>query len=124
MIIQLSSRKVKKNLKKLLKNSKTYLEEKRRQLDEQRAFLKNDINARLHSCREQLAIRTEQLSLLNPWNQLQKGWSMTESSDGVRLNSVHMTQPGEEIITTLSDGQIVSRVESVRPNKLSEKGAK
>lgn len=107
-----------------LKNSKIYLEEKRGQLDSYRGFILNDMTNRLNSCREQLSIRTEQLSLLNPWNQLQKGWSMTESADGVRLNSVSMAQPGERIITTLSDGQIVSRVEEIRPNKRSEKGAK
>ena len=107
-----------------LKNSKIYLEEKRRRLSEHQAFLQNDMTHRLNSCREQLAARSEQLSLLNPWNQLQRGWSLTENADGQRLSSVTQTAPGQMLITTLSDGRIVSRVESVKPNKNSTKGAK
>ena len=107
-----------------LKNSKVYLEEKRRRLSEHQAFLQNDMTHRLNSCREQLAAKSEQLSLLNPWNQLQRGWSLTENAAGQRLSSVTQTASGQMLITTLSDGQIVSRVESVKPNKNSTKGAK
>ena len=107
-----------------LKNSKVYLEEKRRRLSEHQAFLQNDMAHRLNSCREQLAARSEQLSLLNPWNQLQRGWSLTENADGQRLSSVTQTASGQMLITTLSDGRIVSRVESVKPNKNSTEGAK
>ena len=107
-----------------LKNSKVYLEEKRRRLSEHQAFLQNDMAHRLNNCREQLAAKSEQLSLLNPWNQLQRGWSLTENAAGQRLSSVTQTASGQMLITTLSDGQIVSRVESVKPNKNSTKGAK
>ena len=107
-----------------LKNSKVYLEEKRRRLSEHQAFLQNDMAHRLNNCREQLAAKSEQLSLLNPWNQLQRGWSLTENAAGQRLSSVTQTASGQVLITTLSDGQIVSRVESVKPNKNSTKGAK
>lgn len=107
-----------------LKNSKVYLEEKRRRLSEHQAFLQNDMTHRLNSCREQLDAKSEQLSLLNPWNQLQRGWSLTENADGQRLSSVTQTASGQMLITTLSDGRIVSRVESVKPNKNSTKGAK
>ena len=107
-----------------LKNGKIYLEEKRRRLSEHQAFLQNDMAHRLNNCREQLAAKSEQLSLLNPWNHLQRGWSLTENADGQRLSSVTQTASGQMLITTLSDGQIVSRVESVKPNKNSTKGAK
>ena len=107
-----------------LKNSKVYLEEKRRRLSEHQAFLQNDMAHRLNNCREQLAAKSEQLSLLNPWNQLQRGWSLTENAAGQRLSSVTQTASGQMLITTLSDGQIVSRVESVKPNKNSTEGAK
>ena len=107
-----------------LKNSKVYLEEKRRRLSEHQAFLQNDMAHRLNNCREQLAAKSEQLSLLNPWNQLQRGWSLTENDAGQRLSSVTQTASGQMLITTLSDGQIVSRVESVKPNKNSTEGAK
>ena len=107
-----------------LKNSKVYLEEKRRRLSEHQAFLQNDMAHRLNNCREQLAAKSEQLSLLNPWNQLQRGWSLTENAAGQRLSSVTQTASGQMLITTLSDGRIVSRVESVKPNKNSTKGAK
>ncbi len=107
-----------------LKNSKTYLEEKRRRLSEHSAFLQNNMTQRLNNCRELLAAKSEQLSLLNPWNQLQRGWSLTETSDGVRLTSVSMAEQGQQLITTVADGQIISRVEKIEPSKNSPKGAK
>ena len=106
-----------------LRNSKFYLEEKRRCLDEHKTFLFKDMDDRLSALREQLAGKSEQLSLLNPWNQLQRGWSITETSEGQRMSSVSQAETGQTLITTLSDGQIVSRVESVKSYN-STKGAK
>ena len=106
-----------------LRNSKLYLDEKRRCLDEHKTFLFKDMDDRLSALREQLAGKSEQLSLLNPWNQLERGWSITENSEGQRMSSVSQAEPGQTLITTLSDGQIVSRVESVKSYN-STKGAK
>ncbi len=96
-----------------LKNSQFYLKERRRQLAEKSAFLEQDMTQRLTRCQEQLAAQSAQLSLLNPWNQLKRGWSMTETEQGQRLTSVKDVQPGQRISTTLADGNIVSVVEKI-----------
>jgi len=96
-----------------LKNSQFYLKERRRQLTEKSAFLEQHITQRLTRCQEQLAAQSAQLSLLNPWNQLNRGWSMTENQQGQRITSVKDVELGQRIVSTVSDGNIVSVVEQI-----------
>ena len=52
--------------------------------------------------------------LLDPVNALARGWSVTRTSDGRLLRSVSDAVAGENIITTVADGTIASRIESSR----------
>ena len=72
---------------------------------------------------EQLAARTEQLSLLNPWQQLQRGWSVTQTEDGSTVHSVRQLNSGDRIRSTVADGEIYSRVERI-VHRPTEEGAK
>lgn len=74
-------------------------------------FGKNDILRK----REQLKSRIDQLTLLNPWERLNKGYSITETSDGKILHSVTPITCGDCISTQLADGRIISRVEQILP---------
>lgn len=109
-----------------LKNSKYYLDERRRDLKDHSDFILNDMKHRLNGLRAQLSSRSEQLSLMNPWNQLQRGWTMTRHADGTLLYTAAEAQTGERIVTLFTDGTIVSRVEDVQlsTKDYSTEGAK
>jgi exodeoxyribonuclease VII large subunit len=51
---------------------------------------------------------------LDPARILARGWSITRSDDGAVLRSVAGLAGGSPIVTTLADGEVSSRVESVR----------
>ena len=53
---------------------------------------------------------SKSLDLLNPKTTLQRGYTMTEL-DGFPLRSIEKIKPDQQLVTTLLDGRIWSRVE-------------
>jgi exodeoxyribonuclease VII large subunit len=52
---------------------------------------------------------------LDPAATLARGWSITRTSDGGLVRQATQLAGGDEIVTTLADGQVRSRVEETRP---------
>ncbi len=57
--------------------------------------------------------RAKQLDALNPKNVLNRGYSISQTSDGKVIGSIKEVQKGQTIITTVKDGTINSTVEKV-----------
>ena len=95
-----------------IKNSGYYLEKRRTELSALQENIWRSVDNKMKTSQEQLSAMAAQLNLLNPWEQLQRGWTTTEH-EGKRLRSVDAVQTGDRITTTVADGKIVSRVETV-----------
>ncbi|HJZ94689.1 MAG TPA: exodeoxyribonuclease VII large subunit [Gemmataceae bacterium] len=65
--------------------------------------------------RERLAAVAGKLSTLSPLNVLARGYSLTHGPDGRLLRDASTVHPGDTLSTRLAAGEVVSRVESVRP---------
>ncbi len=77
-----------------------------RSLHESAAHLRS-LDARLHS--------------LSPLAVLERGYALVLSDSGDLVRSVIQVTPGDNVVTRLSDGAFISRVESAAPNKPVQK---
>jgi exodeoxyribonuclease VII large subunit len=57
--------------------------------------------------------RAERLRLLDPFQVMKRGFSLTRDGSGRLLRSVMALAPGDAISSQLADGSVTSRVESV-----------
>lgn len=101
-----------------LKNSQFYLNGRRQELENLRSAIETDMNHRMKSLQDKLAAVSAQIALQNPWNQLQKGWTITEHADGKRISSVENAKVGDSIVTIVADGKITSIVQEISPDSL------
>jgi exodeoxyribonuclease VII large subunit len=65
--------------------------------------------------RERLAAVAGRLNTLSPLNVLARGYSLTHGPDGRLLRDARTVRSGDTLTTRLAAGEVVSRVESVRP---------
>jgi exodeoxyribonuclease VII large subunit len=77
-----------------------------RRLHESAAHL-NALNARLHS--------------LSPLAVLDRGYALVLDANGGVVRSTLQITAGDKLVTRLSDGTFISRVESAAPNKPAKK---
>lgn len=101
-----------------LKNSQFYLNGRRQELENLQSAIETDMNHRMKSLQDKLAATSAQIALQNPWNQLQKGWTITEQADGKRISSVENAKVGDSIVTIVADGKITSIVQEISPDSL------
>lgn len=106
-----------------LQRSSSYVDSQRQRLNDLENSIRQGCLHSVQKKQEQLAARTEQLSLLNPWQQLQRGWSVTQTEDGSTVHSVRQLNSGDRIRSTVADGEIYSRVERI-VHRPTEEGAK
>ena len=106
-----------------LRRSSSYVDSQRQRLNDLENSIRQGCLHSVQKKQEQLAARTEQLSLLNPWQQLQRGWSVTQTEDGSTVHSVRQLNSGDRIRSTVADGEIYSRVERI-VHRPTEEGAK
>ena len=52
----------------------------------------------------------ERVRLLDPVNTMARGWSITRTATGVTLRKASDAISGDDIVTTFSDGTVVSTV--------------
>lgn len=104
-----------------IKNSQYYLDQRRRDLNDHVQFLRQDSKHRMEQWQSHLLACTQQLHVLNPWQQLERGWTVTQRKDGSPLQQVAQLHCGEEIKTLFADGQVYSRVERIEQNKNEKK---
>ncbi|HEY8505677.1 MAG TPA: exodeoxyribonuclease VII large subunit, partial [Gemmataceae bacterium] len=87
-----------------------------RRLDELGERLRRVVSNRLAREGERVAAAAGRLETLSPLNVLRRGYSLTRiEPDRALVRSARQVAPGQRLRTTLPDGDIVSRVESVEP---------
>jgi exodeoxyribonuclease VII large subunit len=62
---------------------------------------------------QRLAQRRAMLDAFDPKRQLERGWSLTRGPDGSIVRSVAGVAPGDELLTVVADGTIVSAATSI-----------
>jgi exodeoxyribonuclease VII large subunit len=65
--------------------------------------------------RQRLVAAAERLRSLSPLNVLSRGYSLTRTPDGGVVRDAGAVRPGDVLVTRLDRGEVVSRVEKVRP---------
>lgn len=75
--------------------------------------MKHDFSGQLQEKQHQLALFAERLEAASPMKRLQAGFACLETEDGKRIRTAASLQPGELVVTTLSDGSFRSRVEDI-----------
>lgn len=85
-------------------------------LDDWNDRLRRAIRQRLASARERLEAEAGQLESLSPLNVLSRGYSLTrKEADRTVVRDAEHVHPGDRLVTTVQHGQVVSRVEEIRP---------
>jgi exodeoxyribonuclease VII large subunit len=85
-------------------------------LDDWNERLKRAVRQRMTVAEQRLKGDAARLESLSPLNVLSRGYSLTRKEvDRAVLRSTEQVQPGERLITTLLRGEVLSRVEEVRP---------
>ena len=69
----------------------------------------------LERARQRVAGLAGRLESLSPLNVLTRGYSLTRTPDGHVVQDVATVRPGDRLLTRLARGEIVSRVEEIRP---------
>ena len=86
-----------------------------RRLDDLAERLERSGAVKLDRLRDRVAAVAARLDSLSPLNVLARGYSLTRSPDGGLVRDADRVEPGDDIVTTLARGEIVSRVVEVRP---------
>ena len=85
-------------------------------LDDTAARLQRAVKLRIQRNTDRVAALAGQLESLSPLNVLKRGYSLTRSAGGVNLiRDAAEVKPGDQIVTRLAAGEVVSRVEQVTP---------
>ena len=67
---------------------------------------------RIRKANEKLGALAARLESLSPLNILSRGYSLTRTPDGKLLRDSAAVQPGDVIVTRVSNGEVTSRVEA------------
>lgn len=84
-------------------------------LDETAARLHRAASKRTIQAGDKLAAVGAQLESLSPLNVLTRGYSLTHTDDGKLITAASDVRAGQLLVTRLTSGEIVSRVETTRP---------
>jgi len=88
-----------------------------RRLDELDERLGRAADAPLERARQRVVALAGRLESLSPLNVLTRGYSLTRTPDGHVVQDVATVRPGDLLHTRLARGEVVSRVEDVRPTQ-------
>ncbi len=61
--------------------------------------------------------RERRLALLDPARLLERGWTMTTTSDGRPVTSIADLSQGAELLTRVADGMVTSTVTATTPEE-------
>ena len=87
-----------------------------RAVDDLEKELARGIRLALQQGHEQVSVMAARLSALSPLEVLQRGYSVTQSSQANVVRSVVDIQIGQELLTQLANGKITSIVQSLEPD--------
>ncbi len=87
-----------------------------RRVDELGQRAERALTGSVRRCRSLWEARTAHLESLSPLAILARGYSLTRKlADGAAVRSADALVPGDEIVTRFAQGEVVSRVEGLRP---------
>ncbi len=90
------------------------LRDEERRLDEWSARMARAVQQRLEQSRHRLEALASRLESLSPLNVLARGYSLTRREDEQHvLRTAALVRPGDRLVTQLSQGRLVSRVEEI-----------
>jgi exodeoxyribonuclease VII large subunit len=89
------------------------LHELEQRLDDRAARLHRAAKARLERARAAVDAAAGQLNTLSPLNVLNRGYSLTRTTDGRLVRDADEVKPGDVLHTRVAGGEITSRVEEV-----------
>jgi exodeoxyribonuclease VII large subunit len=102
--------------RRVLARPRERLHDAARRLDELDLRLARAMDRRQERARQQIAAASAALSALSPLKVLERGYSVTRNAGtGAVLRAAGQVEPGTLIETTLHQGQLVSRVEQIKP---------
>lgn len=79
------------------------------------------IHRRIETQRHALVCASQELQAVSPLATLARGYSITNRADGrMLLRSCHGVVAGDRIATRLADGTLISTVESIHPERLTQ----
>jgi exodeoxyribonuclease VII large subunit len=85
-------------------------------LDDRAARLERAARVRLSILGQKVEALAGRLATLSPLNVLARGYSLTRTEADRRvLRDASAVRPGDRLVTRLCQGEVVSRVEEVRP---------
>ena len=87
-----------------------------RTVDELEKELARGIQLALQQGHEHVSVMAARLSALSPLEVLQRGYSVTQSSQATVVRSVTDIQIGQELLTQLANGKFTSIVQSLEPD--------
>jgi exodeoxyribonuclease VII large subunit len=87
-----------------------------RAVDDLEKELARGIELALQQGHDQVSVMAARLSALSPLEVLQRGYSVTQSSEAIVVRSVADIQIGQELHTQLANGKFTSIVESLEPD--------
>ena len=82
-------------------------------LEEQKANLQNKLSIYEHK----IVATTNLLNQINPYNLLEKGYSIIKNSDGKIINNIDNIKLDDVLRITLYNGEIVAKVEEIKIGK-------
>lgn len=100
----------------VLTNPHEALHLRARAIDDLEKELARGIRLALQQGHEQVSVMAARLSALSPLEVLQRGYSVTQSSEANVVRSVTDLQIGQELITQLANGKFTSLVQSLEPD--------
>ncbi len=91
------------------------IRDRARRLDELSQGMDQAIQRRAHRNRDRLLALAARLESLSPLRVLSRGYSVTQRLDGSVIRDAAVLQVGEQIRTRLDSGEVISRVEEIKP---------
>ena len=82
--------------------------------------LRHKLQGRMQQADSQLALLAARLNGVSPLAVLGRGYSLTLGEDGRSLTSIRQARWGEELVTRLKDGEVVSVVQQLNPADLEK----
>jgi exodeoxyribonuclease VII large subunit len=90
------------------------IRDREKQLDDLEGRLRRTAAAALERARAKMAAVAGRLESLSPLNVLSRGYSLTQTLDGLLIQDAASVGVGDAIVTRLARGKLVSRVEQIQ----------
>lgn len=101
-------------LQKRLQHPGRRLQEQAQTLDRLDAQLKRAMQNILQQQKNRLQMLAKSLDTISPLQTLQRGFSITQNAEGKLITASTQVKPGDQLLSIVKEGRIVSTVDSIR----------